>query len=243
MNLLLLNPNTSADMSTHILREASRYCGPDITLVSATAGFGGAVIASRASYAIAAHAVLDTYARHGADADSVVIACFGDPGLEALRELVAIPVIGLLESAVIEAARLARPFGIITAGAAWVPMLEERITQGAHAALSCGVFAIDTTGLDITQDPDRFMGALQAAVDASTLAGADTVILGGSALAGFGPRLRTAARLIDPIEAAMAEAWRHQAVSPPRSPTPAVPVIAYRGLASELAGLLDPIHR
>ncbi|MER1968542.1 aspartate/glutamate racemase family protein [Castellaniella sp. GW247-6E4] len=241
MDVLLLNPNTSADMTAHIVREAGRHSGDGIALVPATARFGGAVVASRASYAIAAHAVLDTYARHIAAhagrADAVVIACFGDPGLEALRELAAVPVIGLLESAVAEAARVAGPFGIVTAGPAWVPMLEERVRATPHAGLLRGVFAIQTTGLDVTRDPGRFAGVLQEAVDAAVAAGAGAVILGGSALAGFGPRLSTPARLIDPLEAAMAEARRLAGAVAAR---PEAPPIAYEGLGPELAELLRP---
>lgn len=231
MNILLLNPNTSTEMTEHIAREAGRYCAPGNAVRCATAVFGAPVIASRASYAIAAHAVLDTYARCigecGTSApsgetrtdppssdplDAVIIACFGDPGLEALREVAAIPVIGLLESAIDQAVRGDRPFGIVTAGPAWVAMLDERIRLGSHAALSRAVVAIDTTGLDVTRDPDRFVDELQAAVDEALRSGAEAVILGGSALAGFGARLSTDAgaraglRLIDPLEAAMARA-------------------------------------
>jgi len=251
MAILLLNPNTSADMTAHIVREAGRHCGAGVELIPATARFGGEVIASRASYAIAAHAVLDTYARHAGEADAVVIACFGDPGLEALRELAAVPVVGLLESAVAEAADAGRPFGIVTAGPAWGPMLEERIRAGACAGLSRGVFVIRATGLDLTRDPARFAGALQEAVDAAVAAGAGTVILGGSALAGFGPRLSTHVPLIDPLEAAMAQTRRllgaplsapTAAAAAPTASTastaPDTPQIAYRGVAPELAALL-----
>jgi Asp/Glu/hydantoin racemase len=224
-----------------------------VRLVPATAAFGGAVIASRVSYAIAAHAVLDTYARHAqrieGGIDAVVVACFGDPGLEALRELAPIPVIGLLEAAVTEAARGDAPYAVITAGAAWVPMLQERIGLLPCAALARGVFAIETTGLDVTRDPDRFTGRLQAAVDAAEQAGARAVILGGSALAGLGSRLSGTGRLVDPLEAAMAQvrpvqqaAGPHPAKSHPAGPHPAgppAPAIAYQGLTPALADCLS----
>lgn len=261
MNVLLLNPNTSADMTAHIQREAARHTWPGVSLLVATARFGGAVIASRASYAIAAHAALDAYAAATATASgsgsgsgsaagpagldgrvaAVVLACFGDPGLEALREVSGIPVLGLLESAVAQAARAGEPFGIVTAGPAWVPMLEERIRSGPHAALSRGVFAIRTTGLDVARDPDRFVSVLQAAVDEAAAAGARNIILGGSALAGFGSRLSGAVRLIDPLEAAMADAQRCLAgadASAPFAGAPNVPPIAYQGLSPALEATL-----
>lgn len=251
MRILLLNPNTSYEMTEHIAREAARYCLPDTKLDLATARFGAAVIASRASYAIAGHAVLDAFADYresdainvsaaGGDIDSVIIACFGDPGLEAMRELIPVPVIGLLDSAVAWAAKDARPFGIVTAGLAWEPMLNERVAQGPHAALSRGVFAIDTTGLAVTRDPDRFVDQLQAAVDTATQAGAQAVILGGSALAGFGPRLRTQVLLIDPLETAMAMAQGVvDAALAPGARCINPPSIQWQGLAPALTALLS----
>lgn len=255
MHVLLLNPNTSADMTTHIVREARRHGWSGLELSAATATFGATVIASRVSYAIAAHAVLDTYARHAhspagaGGVDAVVLACFGDPGLEALREMVGVPVIGLLESALAEASD--RPYGIITAGMAWGPMLDERIRATPHAPLSRGVFAIPTTGLDVTRDPDRFVDALQQAVDAACWSGAKSVILGGSALAGFGARLSTRARLIDPLAAAMAAArrcadasmgvGRQLAAVDPQPTTPksdSLQGMSYRGLGPDLTQIL-----
>lgn len=203
MNILLLNPNTSKVMTEHIMSQASRDMTPGVRLKVATAAFGGSVIASRVSYAIAAHAVLDMYAGQEENFDAIIIACFGDPGLEALRELSGLPVTGLLEAAIKDAARAGSPYAIVTAGTAWVPMLEERIQISPHAAMSRGVIAFGTNGLDVVNKPDHFVKELQAAVQTATDAGAQSVILGGSALAGFGPRLETAARLIDPLQSAL----------------------------------------
>jgi len=46
--------------------------------------------------AIAAHGVLDAFASATADGtrfDAVVVACFGDPGIDALKELTSVPVL------------------------------------------------------------------------------------------------------------------------------------------------------
>ncbi|WP_298014487.1 aspartate/glutamate racemase family protein [uncultured Castellaniella sp.] len=237
MDILLLNPNTSLEMTRHIVREARQHVPGDVTIVPATARFGGAVIASRVSYAIAAHAGLDAYVQYHGRVDVVVVACFGDPGLEALRELASVPVVGLLESSVASAAFHQEPFAIITAGAAWVPMLGERMLSMPHADLARGIFAVDTTGLDITRNPAAFTDMMQSAVDDATRAGARTIILGGSALSGFGGRLRASVRLIDPLAAAMAQAVQAGLASEaPRAPP--VPGIAYHGVSRELASLL-----
>ena len=87
MRLLFINPNTSAHLTELGARVARSVARPETEIAPATGRFGARYIASRAAAAVAAYAVLDIYAREGRNADAVVIACFGDPGLFALREL------------------------------------------------------------------------------------------------------------------------------------------------------------
>ena len=47
------------------------------------------------------------------DAAGFVIACFGDPGLHALRDQTALPVLGIQEAAVMTALTLGQTFGVI----------------------------------------------------------------------------------------------------------------------------------
>src|SRR5258705_12746458 len=98
MRLLFINPNTSANLTELGARVARSVARPETEIVPATGRFDARYITSRAAAAVAGHAVLDTYAREGKDADAVVIACFGDPGLFALRELAPVPVIGMAEA-------------------------------------------------------------------------------------------------------------------------------------------------
>jgi Asp/Glu/hydantoin racemase len=235
MRVLLVNPNTSADMTERAVREAQDHATDGSEIVGVTAEFGCAVIASRASYAIAAHAALDAYARHGTGIDAVVLCCFGDPGLEALREVAPVPVIGLADAAVTEAAQQDAPFAIVTAGPAWVPMLEERVAASGHARHFRGVVALDTTGLALSRDPVRFAGRLNDALEDAVDLGAQSIVLGGAAFAGVRPAPPAHVRLIDPIHAAMraVEQSRLQ-----RVPTPCTLQSSSRGLSPALAELL-----
>jgi Asp/Glu/hydantoin racemase len=236
MRILLINPNTSVDMTERIAAQARLHAQPGTEIVAATAEFGCEVVASRASYAIAAHAALDAYARHGAGFDAVLLACFGDPGLEALRELATVPVIGMLESAAEKAARHPGGFAIITAGPAWVGMLQERMRLSAHAAGLRDVYAIDTTGLQVSRDPLAATAPLQAALDRAIADGAAAVVLGGSALAGFGARLRSRVELIDPLQVAVAAAEQRLVEVLPHGPHPAQ---GSKNLGVALQTLLD----
>ncbi|MGQ2981369.1 MAG: aspartate/glutamate racemase family protein, partial [Polaromonas sp.] len=124
--LLVINPNTSTRVSALLQTHVQAAAGLHVTVRTVTARFGAPYIADEASYAVAAHATLDAWAAALAAPspapDAVLIGCFGDPGLLALRESSPVPVTGLAEAAFIEAARHGR-FAIVTGGERWGPML------------------------------------------------------------------------------------------------------------------------
>jgi hypothetical protein len=128
MQLLVINPNTSAEVTRALQQqvqtqlEALASARP-FTLHAVTARLGARYIASETSYALAAHGALDAYALHEQQAgapDAVLLGCFGDPGVWALRELSRRPVVGLAEAALREAAALG-PFAIVTGGCGCSP--------------------------------------------------------------------------------------------------------------------------
>jgi allantoin racemase len=204
--LLLINPNISEAMTRTIDAAARARLPGDIELVSVTASFGFPVVATRLSYAVAAHAAVEAYASAPGRFDAVVLACFGDPGLEALRELAPIPVTGFAEASFRAALALGEPYAVITIGQAWVGMLSERVAAAQASQDFVGVFAADGTGLDALAQPEIVQGKLAGLVRQAMAIGARTIILGGASLAGWAPRLPGGAVYIDCIQAAMAQA-------------------------------------
>lgn len=211
MRLLLINPNTSEEITNKVVA-ASRACAmPGTEIVGTTGRFGARYISDRAAYAIAGHAALDALAAYVEPCDAVVLACFGDPGLLALREATTRPVIGMAEAA-IEAACATGPvsrFAIVTGGHGWVPMLEEFVAALGLAHRLAAVKAVDKTGAAIAVDPDAALAELAAACNACVRdQGADVVILGGAGLAGIAARIEDRVRvpLIDGVAVAIARA-------------------------------------
>src|SRR5436190_21310524 len=158
MRLLFINPNTSAHLTELGARVARKVALPGTEIIPATGRFGARYIASRAAAAIAGHAVLDIYAREGEGADAVVIACFGDPGLFALRELAPVPVVGMAEASCHLASTLGRKFSIVTGGRRWGPMLEEFVSAIGLTANLASVRTVDALGADRAAKHD---GALE----------------------------------------------------------------------------------
>ncbi|MET3890206.1 allantoin racemase [Bosea sp. OAE506] len=191
LRILLINPNTTAEVTALMARLLAPKLPPGVTLKPVTGRFGARYIASRSAAAIAGHATLDAFAEHGGDCDAVYLACFGDPGLLALKELAGVPVIGMAEASCLDAATRPGRFAIVTGGERWGPMLQEFVgTLGLGDRLA-GIETVAPTGAEIARDPDGAVELLaQACRDVAARTGATTVILGGAGLAGLAPRIR-----------------------------------------------------
>lgn len=191
MRILLINPNTTAAMTMLLLEVLQPRLPCGVTLVPATGRFGAKYISSRSTHTIAAHAALDAYAEYGEDCDAVYLACFGDPGLLALKELAHVPVIGMAEASCIRAAAMAKRFSIVTGGERWGPILREFVTSIGLGAQLAAVETVVPTGGDIARDPDGAIAVLAEACQRTVLRDqAGAVILGGAGLAGLAARVQ-----------------------------------------------------
>jgi len=190
MRILLINANTTPAITDRLVAIANGMAPAGLRFDGATGRFGARYIASRAASAIAAHAALDAYAEHGQGAAAILIGCFGDPGLDAIREVAPVPVLGLADASAAVAAGLGRRFGVVTGGAAWKPILEEFFAARGHAAQLAGIRTVAPTGGDIARDPEAAIALLAETCRASAREdGAEAVILGGAGLAGLAARV------------------------------------------------------
>jgi len=201
--ILILNPNTTASVTDLVTRHAREHVGAGIECIPATARFGANYISNEAAYAIAGHSALDGVAEYGQGCDAVLLACFGDPGLFAVREVCAMPVIGLAEAAMREAAVHGR-FSIVTGGALWRPMLERLAAALGYTGNVARIRTIALTGAEIAADPEGSIAFLAAECRAAALEDdAQAVILGGAALAGMAARIapQVSVPVIDSVHA------------------------------------------
>jgi Asp/Glu/hydantoin racemase len=239
--LLVINPNTSHSVTALLQLHAQRIAGPGVPVCAVTAHFGAPYIACEASYAVAGHAVLDGWAKalaqHPAGFDSVLIGCFGDPCLMALRQCSVAPVTGLAEAAFTQAARAGK-FAVVTGGARWRPMLERLAAQLGFAGQLAGIHTLEQSGAELARDPLAARALLrQACNQAASQFGATTVIVGGAGLAGMAQAIAadTDVPLVDSVEAGVAHALR---LRPSPTPAPSVPFeFAWRNVSAELAAL------
>src|SRR5690349_4125418 len=140
--LALINPNTDEQHTMAMLGVARNVLpeGCDVTAINPTRGPSS--IESEADAVIAAAevaALVQSLEPH----DAYLIACFGDPGLDAARELTDAPVVGIGEAAYAAACLVATRFGVITTLARGVPAIEEAARRYGVAERLLAVEALD----------------------------------------------------------------------------------------------------
>ena len=86
--------------------------------------------------------------------DAAIIGCFGDPGLEAARELVTMPVVGPCESAMLLAAGLGHMFSVLTIYDSLIASQEMLSVQAGVRAKLASVRPTNIPVLELMKDPD-----------------------------------------------------------------------------------------
>jgi Asp/Glu/hydantoin racemase len=239
MRILVVNSNTTESVTARIGAAARAAATPGTEVEALTAPFGLPLIVTRADWLVAGPATLAALATRRGHYDAAVIACFGDPGLDAAKEMLDVPVLGISEAAFHAACMLGRRFGIVSFTAALRPMFEECMAHHGLAARCAGfrmgpAFAGDA-GRVAEERRDMIVELCRQSVDQD---GAEVVILAGGPLAGLAPLIApdVAVPLVDGTAAAVRLAEAMVGLAPQGAPR-ARRARALTGFGTDLAGL------
>ncbi len=115
MKIRVINPNTTISMTDKIGEAARKIASPGTVIVASNPKSGPVSIESHFDEAISAVGVTEEVRAGESDnTDAYIVACFGDPGLLAARELTAAPVIGIAEAAFHVATLISTRFSVVT---------------------------------------------------------------------------------------------------------------------------------
>jgi len=240
MKLLVINPNTSAAMTAGIAEAARTAASPGTEILAVNPSFGPVSIEGHAEEALAAAGVVEQV-RLAPPHDAVVIACFGDPGLDAARELTAAPVLGIAEAAFHAASMLATGFSVVTTMTRTCVIAEhllqrygfERRCRGVHGT-DIPVLALEACG------PETVAQIEEAARTALARDRSGAIVLGCAGMAALACTLqqRLGVPVIDGVGVAVrfAESLAALGLGTSRLGDYAAPLPkAYTGWASSLA--------
>lgn len=211
-HLVLLNGNTNLAMTDAMAHRARQLMGSTVKVSTMTATESVAYIGSQRDCVTAAAAVLGMaehcLQRSSASPDAILLACFGEPGMAAVREFSPVPVIGMLEASLLTAIQLGQRFSIITPGKRWPRMIEDVLNRLGVGRYCIGIDAMVIDDLLLPEQRAQARERLQKVVDAQCELAPDVIIIGGAALAGLRDEVSHPAsvRLLDSLDAALAQA-------------------------------------
>ncbi|MBB5321390.1 aspartate/glutamate racemase family protein [Marinobacter oulmenensis] len=163
MHIRAINPNTTASMTRTIAEAATRVAAPGTRITATQPDSGPVSIEGHFDEVISAVGVAEeVMASEQSDdpADAYIIACFGDPGLLAARELTRAPVIGIAEAAFHMATLVSTRFSVVTT-LARTGIIAEHLLETYGFSHHCRrVRAAEIPVLDLEEDADRALSRL-----------------------------------------------------------------------------------
>lgn len=192
IRLRVVNPNTTRAMTDLVGRSARVVAGPGVHVDAVQPTTGPASIESHYEEALAAVGVLEQVRLGEAQGvDAYVLACFGDPGLDAARELAHGPVLGIAEAAFHAATMVARRFSVVTTLGRTVGRAHELLGRYGFADACVAVHACEIPVLQI-EAPGALDRLTAACRDAVATDDVDALVLGCAGMAAYTGRLSDA---------------------------------------------------
>lgn len=185
--IALINPNTNTE-TTRMMQGIARQALPRsnaVMLEGRTVPLGQDLIADERALEAAALVVQEYGVCVAAEGfDALIISAFGDPGLTALRDQLDIPVTGIAEAGIAEAAADGRPYAIVTTTPALRESLHSTAARYGYAASLVSIRMTEGDAAHTMQDAERMTRALlESCRQAIDIDGAEAIVIGGGPLA------------------------------------------------------------
>jgi len=182
--ILVINPNTSQDMTAAIDRVAqATVAGTPAKALTLYSRQGPHTIEGPLDAALGTAGMLEVIGAHTAPFDAVVVACFGDPGVEALRMLVRVPVVGIGAASFTQAALMSRRFAIVTP-AVGTPERYAAVTQAMGITRQfMGTYQTTLAVADFESGDPAVLQTLVGQAQQAVKAGAECLLFGCAGIA------------------------------------------------------------
>lgn len=193
MRILVVNVNTTASMTAAIASSARRYARAGTEILATQPDWGPDSVDTFMEGYLSAAAVVERVATFDEPFDAVVLAGFGEPGREGLRELVDVPVLDVTDSAAVLACQLGYRYSVVTTLARSIPSIEQSLRNAGILDRCASIRATDLEVLELEQDEqvtrERMIAEARRAIREDR---AEVICLGCAGMAGVDKELEQA---------------------------------------------------
>ena len=193
--ICIINPNTTKAMTHKIDLTAKKFASVDTEIVSVEPSVGPESIEGFYDEAFCIPGLVEEIEKHS-DADSYIIACFDDTGLEVIRSITEKPVIGIGEAAYHIATIVACNFTLITTLSRSIRPLTHNLKKYGLFENCVKVTAIEVPVLDLENISKENLDKLNKGIqDTKENDNAEAIILGCAGMADLAKNLETKHKL------------------------------------------------
>jgi allantoin racemase len=192
MDIWIINPTITSRWNENAQKVYAAAARPGTRVKVVSLEYGTASIECARDEALAIPNILGRVVEAAeAGADAAIIDCMADPGLDAARELVRIPVIGAAQSSMHLASILGHRFSFLAIWEADIPAFEHQAARCGLSSRLASVRAFNIPVLALEDDPEATLRVLvNLAEKAVAEDGAHVLIPGCTGLVGLAPSIQ-----------------------------------------------------
>lgn len=205
--IAILNPNSTAYMTADMARFCEAALGEGWDVIALTNSAGPASIQSAEDGDLALPGLVDTFHQAiGEGAQAAIIGCFDDTGLEQLRDLNLLPVVGLGQASCLFASVHAARFSIVTTTQGSVPVIEQNVSALGLSDRCVSVTAANVQVLHLSDGDKTRYSVVEAVKRTAMTDQVRTLILGCAGMAAMASDVasQTGFRIVNPVTCAAA---------------------------------------
>jgi allantoin racemase len=206
--ILVINPNTARETAELMQEQCRRIAFPgtvvDATYIKSTETFSSYKVFSYVDLAVCTVESVKIAWQARDRYDGIIVAGFSDVGVDAMKEILDIPVLGIAEAAYHVAALLGHRFAVLTGTSKWTPPKHDYVK-----ALGVESKVVSFRSYSEWDENDSHEALRAKLIKVARAAikedGAEVVILGGGPLVGYGKEIEKdlGIPVIDPTLAAL----------------------------------------
>ncbi|HWR18590.1 MAG TPA: aspartate/glutamate racemase family protein [Clostridia bacterium] len=186
MKILIINPNSSEDMTKSIQETALQYANGDFEVKTFSTPGAPEYIDYYSDAAQAAPGMMRLVKENEAEYDAFIVACHCDPNLDLLKQITDKPVVGIGESSMKLASMLGHSFSVVSAGDHSIPnkyaVIRKYHLEGCTASVRgpkepCECFTASAP----------YLSAARTAIEEDL---AEVIVLGCAGFSGLAPKMQ-----------------------------------------------------
>lgn len=206
MRILVINPVGTSRWDESDRKVFEGYASPETVLDVVSLESGPESLETRAAEAQAVPLVVEKALKTYKGYNAIIVNCFLDPGVEVLRSLLNIPIVGPCESSLAVASVLGWRFSIVTVMESGKSLVEEHVQKLGFSHRVSSVRYVLIPVLELDRDLGRTTSSIvEEGRKARDSDGAEVLILGCTGMAGLAKQVENILNIpvVDPAGAAL----------------------------------------